>query len=302
MNLRNIYPRIVHRLAKYIPEDSLYLRLLFRAEMHKPLDLNNCRTMNEKLQWLKLNNRYPELTNYVDKIKVKEYVRGIIGDKYIIPTLQIWDNPDDITPVCIAILPDSFVMKTNHSGGNTGVAICSDKESFDIEAAKHKMETSLKSDIYRSYREWPYKNVEKRIFAEEYLGSNLVDYKFYCFNGHVDSVMLCVGRQSGLGTKFYFFDRAWNLRRYNKAGKAAPADFTLPKPEGMDEMFDMAAKLSQGFPFVRVDLYNVEGHIYFGELTFYPASGLDCNRLPETDIYFGNKIDLSLAKNTIGSK
>lgn len=302
MNLRNIYPEIIHRLAKYIPDDKLYLRLLFRAEMHKPLDFSNCRTMNEKLQWLKLNNRYPELTTYVDKIKVKEYVRSVIGDKYIVPTIHIWDKPEDITPDSIKSLPDSFVIKTNHSGGNTGVAICCDKASFDVDAVRHKMAISLKSDIYVSYREWPYKNVQKHIFAEEYLGNNLVDYKFYCFNGEVDSVMLCVGRQSGHGTKFYFFNREWQLCRYNKAGKAAPVDFTLPKPEGMDEMFDIAARLSKGFPFVRVDLYNVNGHIYFGELTFYPASGLDSNRLPETDLYFGNKIDFSLAKNTIGSK
>lgn len=280
----------------FLFSDKAYIKLMYRLTMNKKLDLANCRTMNEKLQYLKLYNRYPLLTRCVDKIEVKDYISEILGGGYVIPTLKIWNNAEDIKEADFENLPEQFVIKTNHSGGNTGVEIVKEKKELDVAALKTKMASSLKSDIYKTYREWPYKNVEKRIFAEQYLGNDLVDYKFYCFNGEVDSVLLCLDRNKKGKTKFYFFDRDWNLKRYNKAGKEAPADFTLPKPDGMDDMFEIAAKLSKGFPCVRVDLYNVNGKIYFGELTFYPASGIDGNRLYEADLHFGKKIDLSLAR------
>lgn len=287
---------ILHLLRVLPISDKLFLEMLYYVEMGKKLDLNNPTTMNEKLQWLKLYNRNPLYVTIVDKLKVKDYIREKIGDEYIVKTLGVWETPDDID---FNILPGKFVLKTNHSGGNTGVVICKDKNIFDFNSAKIKLEKSLKSDIYKNYREWPYKDVDKKIFAEELLedkgGGELVDYKFYCFNGYVDSVMLCIDRQIG-SPKFYFFDRDWNLRRYNKRGKEAPSDFTLPKPCNMDKMFEMASELSKGIPFARVDLYNVNDKIYFGEMTFFPASGLDCNRLPETDLYFGNMINLNMCR------
>lgn len=298
MDIKRLGRGILRVLSPFI-NDKPYLKLAFRNDMGRKLDFDNCQTMNEKLQWLKINNRYPELTSLVDKIEVKDIVASRIGKEYIIPTIKVWDKPEDMTKESFDSLPDRFVVKTNHSGGNMGVSIVKDKKSADFMKIKKKMARSLRDDIYKRFREWPYKDVNKRIFAEEYLGDNLVDYKFYCFNGDVDCVLTCSGRQSGHGTKFYFFDRDWNLRRYNKAGKNAPEGFTLQKPEGMDKMFELASELSKGFPFVRVDLYNVDGKIYFGELTFYPASGFDANRLYESDVYFGSKIDLKLAKNTI---
>ena len=153
------------------------------------------------------------------------------------------------------------------------------------------MKRSLSNDIYKYLVEWPYKNVDKKIFAEEYLGDCPTDYKFYCFDGLVDSVLVCIERKTG-HPKFYFFDREWKLRRYNKRGKEAPVDFSLPKPDGMDKMFEIASKISKGIPYARVDLYNVNGKIYFGEITFFPDSGFDHNRLPESDLYFGEKIKL----------
>lgn len=277
--------------------DQKYINLLYRFRMGKNLDLSNCRTMNEKLQWLKLHNRYEELTDRVDKIKVKPIVADTIGSQYVIPTLKIWNDVSELTEDSFKDLPDSFVIKTNHSGGNTGVILVKDKSKIDLKSIRKKMAKSLKSSLYSDFREWAYKNVDKRIFAEKMIDDNPVDYKFYCFNGEVDSVMLCMDRQDNGHPKFYFFDRAWNLKRYNKAGKEAPEGFTVPKPEGMDEMFDIAAKLSEGVPFVRVDLYNIDGKIYFGELTYTPAGGYDWNRLPETDKYFGDKIDLRLARH-----
>ena len=256
--------------------------------MGKKLDLKNPKTMNEKLQWLKLYNRKEEYRDLVDKVKVKAIVAKKIGEQYVVPLLGVWDSFDDID---FDKLPDQFVLKTNHSGGNTGVIVVPNKSKLNKAEAKAKLDKSLKSDVYRAFREWPYKDMEKKIFAEAYLGEDLVDYKFYCFDGNADCVLLCIDRQIG-ASKFYFFDKDWKLCRYNKRGKEAPADFTLPKPEGVDEMFRLASEMSKGFPFVRMDFYDVNGKIYFGEYTFFPASGYDANRLPEADLFFGSKIDL----------
>ena len=285
--MRKFLVKVVSRLYFLFPE-RLYLRIRYYLEMGKPLHLDNPETMNEKLQWLKLHNRRPEYTQMVDKISAKEYVAKLIGDKYIVPTLGVWNHFDEID---FNSLPDSFVLKTNHSGGSLGVVICKDKSGFDKGNARKKLEKSLKQDISKTHVEWPYRNVKRKIFAEEYLGDNLTDYKFYCFNGEADVVLNCIERSTG-HPKFYFFDREWNLRRLNKRGKEAPEGFTLPKPEGMDEMFVIAGKLSEGLPFARIDLYNVGGKIYFGEITLFPDSGFDRNRLPEADLYFGGKIEL----------
>ena len=281
---------ILTRIAPIFP-DRLYLKMLFRLEMGYKLNLKDPKTFNEKLQWLKLYNRKPEYTMMVDKYAVKEYVAGIIGEEYIIPTLGVWDKFEEID---FDKLPNRFVLKTTHGGGNTGVVICKDKATFDVEAAKKKLNRSLRSDIYTNFREWPYKNVKRRIIAEEYIADSngeLNDYKFSTYNGEVTDVMLCADRNSE-ETKFYFFDSKWNLLRYNKRGKNAPKDFILPKPKNLEKMFELAAILSKGIPYLRVDLYNVDGKIYFGETTFYPASGFDPNLLPETDLLFGSRIKL----------
>lgn len=285
--MRILLLSLVRRL-NYLFSDKLYLQICYYLEIGKRLDLRNPKTMNEKLQWLKLYNRKPEYTTMVDKIMVKEYIANIIGDNYIVPLLGVWDTPDQID---FDSLPDKFVLKTNHSGGNTGVVIVSDKTKTNKDAIKKKLRMSLRSDIYRRYREWPYKNVDKKVFAEAYLGDDVADYKFYCYNGYVDAVMICVDRQLG-DPKFYFFDKDWKLKRYNKRGKDAPEDFTLPKPDGIDKMFELASILSRNIPFARVDFYNINGKIYFGEITFFPASGFDKNRLPESDLLFGEMIQL----------
>lgn len=290
MNLRRVLLGMLNRSYFLFP-DKLFLQMRFYLEMGKKLSLRNPQTMNEKLQWLKLYNRKPEYTMMVDKILVKDYVSGLIGPEHVVPTIAVWDSPEEID---FGSLPDKFVLKTNHSGGNTGVILCKDKNSFATQEALVRLKKSLRSNIYKLYREWPYKDVCKRVFAEELLEDEegINDYKFYCFDGHVDSVLVCVDRQIGQ-PKFYFFDENWKLRRYNKRGKEAPEDFTLPKPLNVDRMFEIARMLSKGIPFVRVDLYNVKGKIYFGELTFFPASGFDANRLPEADLYFGGLIRIT---------
>lgn len=279
------------KLLRFALKDEMYLKVLYYLYMGKRLYLDNPQTMNEKLQWLKLYDRKPIYHTMVDKLLAKEYYGKLLGQEYIISTLGQWDRFDDID---FDKLPSKFVLKTNHSGGSMGVVICNDKSKLDRNRTKKQLNKSLRDDIYKSFAEWPYKGIKKQIFAEELIGNEgeeLVDYKFYCFDGYVDAVLICVDRQIG-DPKFYFFDKDWNLKRYNKRGQMAPEGFTIPKPENIDKMFELAAKISKGIPHLRVDLYNVNGRIYFGEATFFTASGFDVNRLPEADLHFGSLIKL----------
>ncbi len=274
--------------------DKRFVEMMFYRDMGYKLDLENPRTFNEKLQWLKIYNHRPEYTAMVDKAAAKEYVASIIGPEHIIPTLGLWDRFEDID---FSQLPEKFVLKTTHD--SKSVVICTDRQTFDLEAARKLLTTSLQRSYYLRFREWPYKNIKPRIIAEEYMvdesGTELKDYKFSCYNGVATDVMLCYDRSSG-DTKFYFFDPEWNLLRYNRRGKEAPEGFTVPKPKNMDQMFRIASRLSEGIPYLRVDLYNINGHIYFGELTFFPRSGCDNNLLRETDLLFGSRIELPKEK------
>lgn len=283
---------IVKNFFSWLP-DKVYLSLRYRCQMGRWINWSNPKKYQEKLQWLKVYNRQKRCTEMVDKVAVKDYVARIIGEKYIIPTLGVWDSFNEID---FEKLPNQFVLKTNNGGGSMGVVVCTNKSVLDKESAKKQLELSLKGSIYKSYREWPYKDVKPKIFAEAFMEDDsefnkggLVDYKFTCFNGKADNVMVCCGRQTG-ETKFYFFDQAWNLLPLNKRGKETNPNFKLPKPDCMDEMFEIAGKLSEGFPFLRVDLYYINDRPYFGETTFFPASGFDPNILPETEILFGDKI------------
>lgn len=260
--------------------------------MGKSLNLDSPQTFNEKLQWLKIHDRNPLYTSLVDKYEVKQYVADRIGEKYIIPTLGIWSHFDDID---FSALPNRFVLKCTHDSG--GIVICKDKEKLNKKVAKNLLEKCLKRNYYWYGREWPYKNVHPKIIAEKFISdkenidTKLTDYKFFCFNGKVNNVMVCLDRDSG-ATKFYFFSPDWKLMRINKRGKAAPLDFTLPKPECLDEMVFVAEKLAKGLPFVRIDLYQSNKMVYFGEITFFPDSGFDSNILQETDLEWGRMIKL----------
>lgn len=276
-------------LFNWLP-DKPYLKLRFRASMGKKLNLKNPQTFNEKLQWLKLNDRKPEYTMMVDKYESKKYVANIIGEEYIIPTLGVWDKFDDID---FDKLPDKFVLKCTHDSG--GLVICKDKSNFDKRAAKLKIEKSLKHDYFKWGREWPYKNVKPRIIAEQYMEDSalheLRDYKFFCFNGVADCVMVCVGRSTG-NTKFYFYNKEWKLCRYNVLGKSIIGNGDVKRPNNISDMFAIVEQLSQKIPFSRIDLYNVNQKIYFGEITFFPDSGFDPNLMLEADFYFGSKLNL----------
>ena len=281
------------RLMRFVG-DERYIKWFWALQMNYPLDLENPRTFNEKLQWLKLHNRQKLFNTFVDKYRVRRYIADSIGEQYLIPLLGCYDSFDQID---FESLPEQFVLKCTH--GSHCSVICRDKAAFDKAGARRKFYKWMRYNWYWYAREWPYKDVEPRIIAEAYMCDDspenrggLSDYKFSCFNGRADNVMVCIDRDKD-DPKFYFFDKAWNLLRLNIQGKNARADFSLHKPARIDEMFEIAERLSEGIPYVRVDLYYVNDRIYFGELTLFPAGGIDPNLLPETDELFGLMIDLN---------
>ena len=279
------------KVARLLP-DELFLRIAYWENFGKKIDLVNPQTFNEKLQWLKLYNRKPEYTMMADKYLVRRYIEEKIGKEYLIPLLGAWDDPEDID---FDSLPDQFVLKCNHNSG-LGMYICRDKSQMDVQAVKAELLKGLKQDYFLKGREWPYKNIKHKIIAEKYMTDSpdsdcFTDYKFFCFGGEVDSVMICLERNTG-NPKFYFFDRDWNLLKYNQRAINLDPNFNIPKPEKIDEMFEIARTLSQNIPHVRVDLYLSQDQIYFGELTFFSESGFDKNLLKETDEHWGRKIVL----------
>ena len=282
-------------LTRKMWPDRLFLSIKYRLIMGYWPNLTSPNTFNEKLQWLKLHDLNPRYTGLVDKVTAKDLVAGQIGRKdIVIPTYGVWQRFDDID---FDSLPDRFVLKTNHDSGC--VYVCRDKSKIDKRKLRGKFEKSLACNYFYVAREWPYKSISRCIMAEKFIqeaSGGLTDYKFFCFNGFVDCVMICLDRHLG-DTKFYFFDKEWNFLRLNERGLAEPEGFTLPKPEGIDEMFAIASELSKGFPFVRVDLYNVDGKIYFGEMTYYPDGGFDANLLKATDERWGKLIDCHMVSS-----
>lgn len=290
--------RIFLKLTRTFPAlfpDSWFLKARYFFEMGRELDLKNPVWFSEKLQWLKLHDRKPEYVKMVDKVKVKDYVATLIGEDYVIPTLATYDSFDEID---FDKLPNQFVLKCNHDSGN--VIVCKDKHKLDIVRARKLLTDALTTDFYLLGREWPYKYVKRKIMAETLLTTydepfynrqGMTDFKFSCFNGRVNDVMVCLERESG-DTKFYFFDTNWDLLRYNIRGKNAPEGFTIPKPENFEKMVEIAETLSKDIPYLRLDLYNLDGEIYFGEMTFFPSCGFDKNLLEETEKLYGSLIVL----------
>ena len=289
---------IIQNFFTWLP-DFLYLKLLFRFKMGKPLNLKNPKTFNEKLQWLKLYNRKPEYTTMVDKYAVKQYVANIIGEEYIIPTLGVWDKFDDID---FSSLPDQFVLKTTHGGGGGGVVICKDKKTFDREKAMKTLNRSMKGDIYKSLREWPYKNVPKRIIAERFMAPeknklDLTDYKIYCFNGEPQLIMVAGGRYSG-DKRFAYYDTNWNV--VDITWGAPRPDKEFDKPAQLSNMLKVASQLSKDMIHSRIDLYCIENNVFFGEITFFDSSGLENINPSDMDSYLGSLIKLPAIKQYRG--
>lgn len=264
---------IVVKCGRYIKSDRLYLKLRYYLTYGQKLNLKNPTTFNEKLNWLKLYNRQNQYTMMVDKFGVKEYVTRKIGAEYIIPTLGVWNSPEEID---FNSLPNQFVLKTTHGGGGCGVVICTDKLTFDKEFAIAKLKQAMKADIYTDFREWPYKDVPRRIIAEQYMVddsiNDLRDYKFFCFNGKVRFCKVDFNRFMEHHANYY--DTEWNILPFGEEVIPPIVDKKIDCPKNFDKMLEIAQKLSQGIPFVRIDLYNIQGEIFFGEITFFPAGGM----------------------------
>lgn len=279
---------ILMRFSSILPDD-IYLKIRYFIEMGYPLNLENPKLYNEKLQWLKLYDQKQIYSDLVDKYKVKAIVAKKIGEKYIIPTIGVWDNIDQIN---FNNLPDKFVLKTTHGGGSTGVFICKDKNTINKDFLKKKFNKLLKrSNEYIYFKEWPYKNASRKIIIEKLIGNSksaLIDYKFYCFNGVPKVVAVATGRYSDL--RFDYFDMNFNHLEFEQGGKNSSNP--IDRPKGFDQMIEIAAKLSENLPHVRVDLYNDNGIIYFGELTFFDSSGFAKFYPPEWDQIFGSWIEL----------
>ena len=270
--------------------DRTHITLEYLFEVGKKLPIESPKTFNEKLQWLKLNDIHPEYTQMVDKVAAKDYVASIIGEKYIIPTLGVWNYWEEID---FNKLPEKFVLKTTHDSG--GVAVCKDKSGRTLREAKKKICKSLKHNYFYEHREYPYRNVPPKIIAEKYMvdesGFELKDYKVFCFNGVPRIVQVDYDRF--VCHKRNLYDTEWNRLPFTLK---FPTDWNVefPRPENFDKMLEIASKLSQGVPFVRVDLYNINGDVYFGELTFFHGSGFEKFTPEEWDLKLGNWIKINV--------
>lgn len=271
-NPRHILYAILHRMPWLIRDDEKYLSALYQLELGIKPNLRNPKKFSEKIQWLKLHDHNPLYSTMVDKLAVKEFVGDRLGKEYVIPIIASWNTPKQIE---WDKLPDQFVLKTNHDGGGHGIVICKDKSKFSIAKAMQELKHSFYRSSYMVGREWPYKNVQKRIFAEQYIADSngeLCDYKFFCFNGKVKCFKIDYNRQVNHQANYY--DSQCHLQMYGETAYPFNPNADIQIPKNINEMITLAEKLAEGIPFVRIDFYNVDGRIYFGEFTFYPASGM----------------------------
>lgn len=255
-------------------DDEDYIKRKFKASLGYELNLENPRTFNEKLQWLKLYDRRPEYTRLVDKYLVRDYIAETIGEKYLIPLFGVWDHPDQIP---FEQLPNQFVLKCNHNSG-LGMCICKNKQSLDIEKTKAELKRGLEQDYFISGREWPYKNVPRKIICEKYMedsaSQDLPDYKVHSFNGTPKVILVCRDRFKKSGLTEDFFSDKWEhlpvCRSEHPNAKQA-----IERPKELDLMLSLTEEITKDFPFARVDFYTINHKLYFGEVTFYPASGFE---------------------------
>jgi len=276
------------KICRSLP-DNIYISLLYRLNMNKKLNLLNPSTFNEKLQWLKLHDRNPLYTNYVDKYEVRKFIEKTIGKEYLVPLLGVYDEVEDVD---FSILPIQFVLKPTHTSGN--VIVCRDKTKLDIVETRKTLMKWLKREYFWYQREWPYKNIKPRIICEELIKTNdgkpPKDYKIFCFNGEPKFVFVASDR--GIDTKFDFFDIDWN--RQSLKQHYPNSDYIIEKPRQWEKMLELAKILSQGIPHVRVDFYiDSDDHILFGELTFTHFSGIVKFEPESYDNLLGSWLDLT---------
>lgn len=277
-------------------DDEAYLKRKYKACMGKELNLDSPQTFNEKLQWLKLHACKPEYTMMVDKYAVRKYIANTIGKEYLIPLLGVWDNPDDID---FDSLSNQFVLKCNHNSG-LGMCICKDKNKLDIAKVKAELRKGLQQDYYLTNREWPYKNVARKIIAEKFMEDDndnadlgLIDYKFFCFNGTPKFAYVAQGAAKAYKSKINMMDLEWKSMPFQRTDH--PQFEKVPdKPINFQKMVELSKILAKDIPFVRVDFYEINSKLFFGELTFFPGSGYIPFEPEEWDYKLGEWIRLPM--------
>ena len=287
--VRVIYEQIKHFMLYYLLPDKWYLSWKFRKMFGRPINWKNPCSFNEKINWLKLHDRNPQYHLLIDKLRVKSIVAKLIGDEYIIPT--IGSGIRTLSELNKESLPDRFVLKCNHDAAS--VVICHDKAIFDWEAAGQKLHACMSHDYYHfENKQWAYKGIDRYIFVEQYMEDgethDLPDYKFYCFNGNVKCIF--VGRErfkNSRGVLVNMYDRDWNKLPFEHFHPNYEGD--IPRPKNLNKMIEIAEQLARyvGNPFMRIDLYDINNKIYFGEFTFYPGGGFEEFRPEEWDYTLG---------------
>ena len=279
---------LLYRLGLIVP-DRIFIMLKYRKAFGRWPNLKNPQTFNEKLNWLKLHDRNPLYTRMVDKCEAKLYVADLIGEEYIIPTLGVWNRAEDID---FDALPDKFVLKATHDSGR--VIICKDKSKLDRAKAVRDMQYSLKRDFYAMTREWPYKNVPPRIIAETLLettdNEDIKDYKFFCFNGRVEFMKVDFDRQIEHHANYY--DRNFKFLDFGEDVCPPIKERIIQRPANFKKMIELAEKISNNIRFVRVDFYEVNNRVYFGEITFFPDSGTGTFTPRSADMEIGKLLKL----------
>lgn len=278
----NAYRRIFNMLLiKISPE--FYVMVNYKKRFKENINLNNPKTFAEKIQWLKLNFHDEKIVLCADKYKVREYVKALIGEEFLIDMPFVWNSYKEVD---FDVLPQAFVLKPNNSSGR--VLICKRKEDLNISKAIKTMKKWEKEDLGKFTGEWMYREIPYKLVCEKFLQNDITDYKFYFADGE----FICVQTISDRGRqkKFCYYDENWNLLNIKRCG--VEMGERIDKPEKYGEMLEVAKRLAQGFIFVRVDLYYVKDRIYFGELSFYPNNGFIKYETKEMDEFFSEKITL----------
>ena len=289
--MRKIYRKLCVIFQKQMP-DRVYLKMLYYVRLGQKLDLNNPKTFNEKLNWLKLNDRNPLYTELADKYEVRKFVSDVIGEKYLIPLIGVWNSVEEID---LQQLPNQFVLKCTHDSAS--VVICKDKTDFDYEDAKKKLSEAMHINYFYYSREWPYKDIKPRIIAEKYItdesGTELKDYKIYCFNGHPQLIQVDFGRfvkheRNLYTTNWQYIDQVIEYPSNHNV--------QIKKPENLQEMLSLSQVLATkiGCPSIRTDFYSCGNKIYFGEITFYQEAGFARFSSAEYELNLGSMIRLPI--------
>lgn len=293
IGLNHWFWRLLYKFIKpwnHYLSDRFFLSLQYRIVCNEKLNINTPIKFSEKLQWLKLYDHKEYYSLLVDKIEAKKWVAKRLGKAYTIETLKVWDKAKDIS---FDELPDKFVLKCSHNSG--GVIVCTDKTVLNKGSLIKEYKRLLKENYYYAGREWPYKNVKPRILAERFITENpdtpLTDYKFYCFNGEPRFLYISQTDPEHKDTPITYLDTNWALTPFQRKNHRLLEPFP-PKPDNLEEMLGICRTLSYDIPFVRVDLYNIEGKIYFSEMTFFPASGYNTFEPEEWDRKIGDYLAL----------